>query len=151
MAKEFESESIGITDPRDYRRGMLFGSILVVAGALLGILSFVTSVEEIQEGAPVAVMAIYYFGFALSGMLIFSGLLLVRRGKLGLWGMYFLSALFIYSFCFETVDRLVSHTQEDAYGIMMGGILLFLWLSLTGYFHNRPKLFTGWWGSKNEA
>jgi hypothetical protein len=147
---EFESEQIGVTDPRDYRRGTLFGSILVLVGALMGTLLLVSSLEPYHERVRVAVLSLIS-GLAFSGMLILTGLLLVGKGKLGLWVMYFLSALFIYSFCAGTVRGVVSHTRDDVYGIMMGGILLFFWLSLAGYFHNRRKLFTGWWGSKNEA
>jgi Ca2+/Na+ antiporter len=145
-----ENAPNGVTDPRDYRRGMLFGSILVVVGVLMGILSLVLSLQPYHERGRVAVLSLIS-GLVFSGMLILTGLLLVGKGRLGLWVMYFLSALFIYSFCAGTVRGVASHTADDVYGIIMGGILLFFWLSLAGYFHNRRKLFTGWWGSKNEA
>jgi hypothetical protein len=149
-AVEFENERVGETDPRDYRRGKLFGSIPVVAGALLGIVLVVLTLEDLQERNPFDVVLLIFM-FVLSGILILSGQLLIGRGKLGLWGMYLLSVLFIYSFCVGTVSRLVSHTPNDVYRTMMGGIILSLWLLLAGYFHNRRKLFTDWWGSKNEA
>jgi hypothetical protein len=146
---EIENEPFAVTDPRDYRRGVLFGSVLVVTGALIGVLSLISNLGILLDRGP-NVGASILLGLVFPGILIVTGLLLVGKGKLGLWLMYCCSALLVYEF-----GAGVWHRRDSMAGIISGTsfwvVLLVIWFSIVGYFHNRRKQFTGWWGSDNET
>jgi hypothetical protein len=141
---QVQPEGLSPTDPRDYRRGILFGSLLVLLGILFGVFLIIAFV-----GAPLTRPNIIAVVLALTwiAMLVVTGLLLIGKGKAGLSIMYFWSALFIYSFCANILRLFVSRGRDDVYGVMLDGALLTPWLSIAGYFHNRRKQFTGRWGS----
>jgi hypothetical protein len=151
---EIENEPLAVTDPRDYRRGVLFGSVLVVIGALIGVLRLISDLGILLDRGP-SVGASILLGLVFPGTLIVAGLLLVGKGKLGLWLMYCCSALLAYEFGAGVWHDLVSNRRDSVAGIISGvlfwAILLTIWFSIAGYFHNRRKQFTGWWGSDNET
>lgn len=150
---EIENETFAVTDPRDYRRGVLFGSVLVVTGALIGVLCVISDLGILLDRSSI-VGASILLGLVFPGFLIVTGLLLVGKGKLGLWLMYCCSAFLAYMFGVGVWHDLVSSRRDSMAGIISGvlfwAILLTIWFSIAGYFHNRRKQFTGWWGSDNE-
>jgi hypothetical protein len=153
-ATEFEAEPLGVTNPRDYRRGILFGSVLVVIGALIGVFWLLSDFEFISSQGPIVGMS-FILGLAFPGLLIVTGLLLVNKGKLGLWMLYLCSAFLVFGFGVGVLHDVVSKKQDSVAGIIAGillwGILFTMWFSIVGYFHNRRKQFTGLWSSQNET
>lgn len=133
------------TDPRDYRRGALLGSVLVVLGILAWVLFAVMLIAD-PVGKDFRWLVLY--GIIAGAAFVIPGILMIQRSKLGLWIMYLLSAMFVYDFCRGTIQALKHHTRDDIYGIYMSAALPVLWLSIAMYFHNRRALFTGWWRSE---
>ena len=136
--------SLSPTDPRDYRLGVLFGSLMVLLGILFGVFLIIAFV-----GAPFTRPNIIAVVLALAWIttLVVTGLLLIGKGRAGLWIMYFWSAIFVYSFCTKFLHLFFSRGRDDVYGVLLDAALLTAWISIAAYFHNRRKQFTGWWGS----
>ena len=78
---------------------------------------------------------------------ILIGLLVIGRAKLALWLMYLLAAGLVYSFSSQIVPAFLTRRSEDIYSVFFDVIWLVFWLSFVMYFHNRRRMFTGFWGS----
>jgi hypothetical protein len=141
-------------DSRDYRRGILFGSVLVVVGALIGVLWLLSDIEFISSQRSIVGTA-FALGLAFPALLIFTGLLLLNKGKLGLWMLYCCSALLVFGFGAGVLHDVVSKKLDNSAGVIAGilfwGIVFTMWFSIVGYFHSRRKQFTGLWSSQNET
>ncbi|HKS80778.1 MAG TPA: hypothetical protein VJR23_04675 [Candidatus Acidoferrales bacterium] len=139
-------ESLSPTDPRDFRHGVLFGSLLVLLG---GIAAALVVVGLIATPFGVKDVSIIVSGLIAAGEFAIPGFLLIHRGKLGLWIMYLLSGFFAYEFCRAAIHAPQKQARDDIYGIYISGALMALWLSIAKYFYNRRALFTGWWRSED--
>lgn len=134
------------TDLRDYRRGTLLGSIIVLTGILFGVVSiFVLT----SSGSKLGMVPIF-FAITVPSSFVLTGLLIIGRAKLALWLMYLLAADFVYSFLLRVAHALKTKGRDDVYGALLDLIWVGFWLSIVMYFHHRRKMFTGFWGSLNE-
>jgi hypothetical protein len=93
-------------------------------------------------------LATFYAAMARPGaglILLLTGLGLVRCHRMGLWLLYFLTAVWLYGFCLTTTHRLISGTRDDIYGIIWAALWMIAWLYVAGYFYRRRHQFTGPW------
>lgn len=143
-----EGEPLSVSDPRDYRRGMLLGFVLVLIGFVSAILFAILVAEELIISRPGWSTIVLALGGTLwVGAIGGAGFLVMHKGKLGLRIIYSLSALFVYFFCRSTVHLLFMRTRDDVYQAIWSGLWLMAWLSFAAYFHTRRSQFTHWWDS----
>ncbi len=138
-----ESPPLSPTDPKDYRRGTLLGSVIALVGMLFGlvaIFAIASRIPNIRVGSILAIMII-------PASFVLIGLLVIGRAKLALWLMYLLAADLVYSFSLQVVHALKTGRRDDVYGAMLDLVCVGFWLCIVMYFHNRRRMFTGIWGS----
>jgi Ca2+/Na+ antiporter len=138
-----ESDSLSPIDPRDYRRGNLLGSMMVLFGALLALMLIVTAIGNPPGLHWISVLKMT----VIPAVLILIGLLVIGRAKLALWLMYLLTAEFVYSLIREFVHALRTRRSDDIYSALFDACVLSVWLCIAAYFYNRRAMFTGFWGS----
>jgi uncharacterized integral membrane protein len=138
-----ESASLSPTDPRDYRRENLLGSMMVVVGALFAVVLIVVAIGNASSIRWTWVIE----AMIVPAMLVLTGLLVIGRAKLALWLMYVLTADFVYSLIREFVHALKTRHFDDIYSVLFDTCVLSVWLCIATYFYNRREMFTGFWGS----
>jgi hypothetical protein len=127
---------------------MLLGFFLM----LLGIISAIPFVLGLIGGPPgLGTAAVAMAGILWVGAFVGAGFLLMHKGRLGLWIIYFLSAVFVYWFCTSTFHLLSTRSRNDIYLVIWNGFCLMIWLSIAQYFHNRRRQFTRWLGSTGNS
>ena len=131
------------TDIRDYRRGTLLGSLIVLIGMFFGL---VVLFGLISHGPGMHLSSIL-LAMAFPIFFILIGLLIIGRAKLALWLMYLLAAGLLYSFSSQIVRAFQTRRSDDIYSVFFDVIWVGFWLSIAMYFHNRRRMFTGFWGS----
>jgi hypothetical protein len=142
-AGSVDSESLSPTDPRDYRRGNLLGSMMVVVGTLLAVVFIVVAISNARSMHWVSAIE----AMILPVLLILTGLLVIGRAKLALWLMYLLNADFVYSLMREVVHALNARRPDDIYSMLLDACVLSVWLCIAAYFYNRRGRFTGIWAA----
>jgi Ca2+/Na+ antiporter len=131
------------TDVRDYRRGTLLGSLIVLVGMLFGL---VVLFGLISHGSGIRLPSVL-LAMAFPIFFVFIGLLIIGRAKLALWLSYLLAAGLLYSFSSQIVHVFQTRRSDDIYSVLFDFIWVGFWLSIVMYFHNRRRMFTGFWGS----
>ena len=131
------------TDIRDYRRGTLLGSLVVLVGMFFGLVVLFGLISH----SPGMRLSSMLLAVAFPTFFILIGLLVICRAKLALWLMYLLAAGLVYSFSSQIVPAFLTRRSEDIYSVFFDVIWLVFWLSIVMYFHNRRRMFTGFWGS----
>jgi hypothetical protein len=131
------------TDPRDYRRGKLLGTMMVVIGTLLA----ATLIVLALSGPPRIPWVWTIEAMIIPALLILTGLLVIGRAKFALWLMYLLTADFVYSLIREFAHALTTRKSDDIYNAMFDACVLSVWLCIAAYFYNRREMFTCFWGS----
>jgi hypothetical protein len=131
------------TDIRDYRRGTLLGSLIVLVGMLFGLVVLFGLIGH----NPGMHLSSILLAMALPTSFVLIGLLIIGRAKLALWLMYLLAAALVYSFSSQFVHAFQTRRSDDIYSVFFDVIWVGFWLSIVMYFHNRRRTFTGFWGS----
>jgi Ca2+/Na+ antiporter len=138
-----ESSPLSPTDPKDYRRGTLFGSVIAVIGMFFGLVALFGIIIHGREMHLVPILV----AIASPASCVLIGLLIIGRAKLALWLMYLLAADLVYSFLLQVAHALKTRRRDDLYGTLFDLVWVGLWLSIVMYFHNRRRMFIGLWGS----
>jgi hypothetical protein len=128
-------------DPKDYRRGTLLGSLIVALGAFYAWNAI--RVVVIDAGGSLLFVV---FLTVMAGFVGGSGVLLMRRAKLGLWGLYCLSAYFVVLFLSGLVRNVILRSEDGAPKAIVEASLLLIWFSIVGYFFKRRRQFAKLWG-----
>ena len=131
------------TDVRDYRRGTLLGSLIVLVGMLFGLVVLFGLISH----NPGMHLSSILLAMALPTSFVLIGLLIIGRAKLALWLMYLLAAGLLYSFLSQIVHAFQTRRSNDIYAVFFDVIWVGFWLSIVMYFRNRRRMFTGFWGS----
>ena len=137
-----EPHSLSPTDPRDYRRGNLLGSMRVVVAALFALILIVGAVGDAPATNWISLLKM----IAFPALLILTGLLVIARAKLALWLGYLLTAAFVYSFIRESVHAVRTRRSDDIYNVLFDACVLPVWLCMAAYFYDRCRMFAGFWG-----
>jgi len=127
------------------------GFVLTTLGLVLGIVWGIPLVAGlfVSPGAQTLVAA-------MTGMLwicavVGAGFVIMHKGRVGLWFVYFLTAVFVYWFSAGAVHYLSTQSRNSVYRVIWNGFLLIVWLSIASYFRNRRTQFTGWWDSAGDS
>jgi len=141
-ALEYRNDLESAAPPVDYRTGTLISWLLMFAGGLFAVLGMVsgTGADRVSQFYGLLVMLM------IAGLLAGSGLFLTRKAKIGLWGLYFLSAWFVVDFLSELVIAIATKIVAGPPRAMEEAALLLIWFSIVGYFFKRRRLFTRLWG-----
>jgi hypothetical protein len=140
---EYRHEQELPTDPSGYRVGILLSWLLVILGGLFVAFGIFASVG----GTRTSLLYGLLVTAAITGTFVGSGLFLIRKAKLGLWGLYLLSSFFACSFLIRLAHAVIAKGQSGAPNAVVGGARLLIWFSIVGYFFKRRRQFTGIWGS----
>ena len=132
-----ESESSSPTDPRDYGRGTLLGSMMVLIGALLALMLIVTAIGNAAGLNWISVLKMT----VVPAVLVFAGLLVIGRAKLALWLIYLLTADFVYALIQEFVHALSTRRLDDIYSVLFDACILCVWLRIAAHFYNRRDVY----------
>jgi hypothetical protein len=131
-------------DPQAYKFGRVCGWMIVATGAI----TFAAGVAYAFKTGVGSELATFYAAMAVPGaglILLLTGLGLVRLHRMGLWLLYFLTAVWLYGFVATTYHRVISGSRDDIYGIIWASLWMIAWLYVTGYFYRRRHQFTLSW------
>jgi hypothetical protein len=134
------------TDPSDFKWGTIIGWALAVLGGIAGVLGVIFTLQipwAVQRDRLLMIVAIV----TLTGLIAGSGILLIRKAKLGLWGLYVLSAWFAIDTLYHLARGLVAEIGGGRQSAFLDMAFFLVWLAIVQYFHNRRRLFTRLWGS----
>src|SRR5580700_8395453 len=102
MGRADNFRDLPATDPADFRLGVLFGWMIFALGIMYVLMAIYVAVDDARGSLSFAV-----YMMVMAGVLAGSGLLLIRKAKLGLWGLYLLSAYKLVSFSAASVKNAV--------------------------------------------
>jgi hypothetical protein len=131
----------------DYRAGIWLAWLLVILGGLYAGAGIFSSIgagsKSLLYGLILTIM--------VAGFVVGSGLLLIRKAKMGLWGLYLLSAWFVLIFLSDLVNAIATRSVTGPPNAMIEVSFLLIWFSVVGYFVSRRRLFTRLWGGARSA
>ena len=127
--------------PGEYRGGIVIGTAIACIGGVFAVVGILTSLTD-RASAFHEILGM----LTMPLILVAVGVLLIRRAKLGLWGVYFLSVCFGLFFLMTAGAAIFS----DAHGAVITAIvelaMLMIWWPMAKYFYVRRRQFTRLWG-----
>jgi hypothetical protein len=146
MGRADNFRDLPATDPADFRLGVLFGWMIFALGIMYVLMAIYVAVDDARGSLSFVV-----YMMVMAGVFAGSGLLLIRKAKLGLWGLYLLSAYKLVSFSAASVKNAVEKIPGGAPKAIVDASLLLLWFLIVGYFYKRRRQFTRVWGGASAA
>ncbi len=133
------------TDPSDFKWGRILGWSLAVVGGIARVLGVTFTLQNpwaLQSDRLMMVFATV----TLTGFFAASGIFLIRKAKVGLWGLYVLSAWFALVTIYDVGRGLVAGSLAIRQSAFFDVAFLLVWLGIVQYFHKRRRQFTRVWG-----
>jgi hypothetical protein len=140
---EVRRELESAVDPAGYRVGILLSWLLVILGSLFAADGIFSAIGA--NGAPLLYGLL--MTTVIAGSLAGSGLFLIRKAKMGLWGLYFLSAYWVIVFMSDLINGIARRSVAGPFTAIVETSLLLIWFSIVEYFFKRRRQFTGIWRS----
>ena len=135
------------TDAANYRTGRLLSWMLIAFGGLSAFLIVMAALSGSQWPTRDEILSL---SVALAMVLFVCaiGFLLIRKAKLGLWGLYFLTASMACSFVAEVVRAIFQQRGGPTLAMYLEFGELLLLLAVIEYFRRQRRLFTRLWGER---
>lgn len=127
--------------PGEYRGGILIGTAIASIGGLFAVVGILTCLTD-RASAFHEILGMLMMPLILVAV----GVLLIRKAKLGLWGVYFLSVCFGLFFLMTAGAAVFSDARGAVITAIVELAMLMIWWPMAKYFIVRRRQFTRLWG-----